>query len=56
VEFRRWRKTELFDHRVRFNASGYYFKYKNRQSISLEPSTNPNCSRRSRPARSARNM
>lgn len=36
-------KSELFDHRVRFNASGYYFKYKNRQSISLEPSTNPNC-------------
>ncbi|VVT14423.1 conserved exported hypothetical protein [Sphingomonas sp. EC-HK361] len=29
-------KTELFDRRVRFNASGYYFKYKNRQSISLE--------------------
>lgn len=29
-------KSELFDRRVRFNASGYYFKYKNRQSISLE--------------------
>lgn len=29
-------KTELFDRRVRFNASGYYFKYRNRQSISLE--------------------
>lgn len=29
-------KTELFNRRVRFNASGYYFKYKNRQSISLE--------------------
>ena len=29
-------KTEAFDRRVRFNASGYYFKYKNRQSISLE--------------------
>ena len=29
-------KAELFDRRVRFNASGYYFKYKNRQSISLE--------------------
>lgn len=29
-------KSELFDHRLRVNASGYYFKYKNRQSISLE--------------------
>ena len=29
-------KSELFDRRVRFNASAYYFKYKNRQSISLE--------------------
>ena len=29
-------KTELFDRRLRFNAAGYYFKYKNRQSISLE--------------------
>ena len=29
-------KSELFDRRVRLNASGYYFKYKNRQSISLE--------------------
>uniref|UniRef100_UPI0035CA1ED5 TonB-dependent receptor n=1 Tax=uncultured Sphingomonas sp. TaxID=158754 RepID=UPI0035CA1ED5 len=29
-------KSELFDRRVRFNLSGYYFKYKNRQSISLE--------------------
>lgn len=29
-------KSELFNRRVRFNASGYYFKYKNRQSISLE--------------------
>jgi iron complex outermembrane receptor protein len=36
-------KSELFDRRVRFNLSGYYFKYKNRQSISLEPNTNPNC-------------
>ena len=36
-------KSELFDRRVRFNVSGYYFKYRNRQSISLEPSTNPNC-------------
>lgn len=36
-------KSELFDRRVRFNASAYYFKYKNRQSISLEPSTNPAC-------------
>ena len=36
-------KSELFDRRVRFNASAYYFKYKNRQSISLEPNTNPNC-------------
>lgn len=29
-------KSELFDRRLRFNASAYYFKYKNRQSISLE--------------------
>ncbi len=29
-------KTELFDRRLRFNAAAYYFKYKNRQSISLE--------------------
>jgi iron complex outermembrane receptor protein len=29
-------KSELFDRRVRFNLSGYYFKYKNRQSISLQ--------------------
>ena len=29
-------KSELFNRRVRLNASGYYFKYKNRQSISLE--------------------
>jgi iron complex outermembrane receptor protein len=29
-------KTELFDRRLRFNISGYYFKYANRQSISLE--------------------
>ncbi|HWK34671.1 TonB-dependent receptor, partial [Sphingomonas sp.] len=29
-------KSELFDRRVRLNLSGYYFKYKNRQSISLE--------------------
>ena len=29
-------KTELFDRRLRFNAAGYYFKYRNRQSISLE--------------------
>ncbi|PTS88896.1 hypothetical protein DBR17_03895, partial [Sphingomonas sp. HMWF008] len=29
-------KSELFDRRVRFNLSGYYFKYRNRQSISLE--------------------
>ena len=29
-------KSELFDRRVRFNMSGYYFKYRNRQSISLE--------------------
>ncbi|MBJ7438131.1 MAG: TonB-dependent receptor [Sphingopyxis sp.] len=29
-------KSELFDRRVRFNASAYYFKYRNRQSISLE--------------------
>jgi iron complex outermembrane receptor protein len=36
-------KSELFDRRVRFNLSGYYFKYRNRQSISLEPNTNPNC-------------
>ena len=36
-------KSELFDHRVRFNVAGYYFKYKNRQSISLEESTNPAC-------------
>lgn len=36
-------KTSLFDRRVRFNLSGYYFKYKNRQSISLEPNTNPAC-------------
>ena len=36
-------KSELFDRRVRLNVSGYYFKYKNRQSISLEPSTNPDC-------------
>ncbi len=29
-------KSELFDRRVRFNVSTYYFKYRNRQSISLE--------------------
>lgn len=29
-------KSELLDRRLRFNLSGYYFKYKNRQSISLE--------------------
>ncbi len=29
-------KSELFNRRLRFNLSGYYFKYKNRQSISLE--------------------
>ncbi|QNQ11636.1 TonB-dependent receptor [Sphingomonas alpina] len=29
-------KTELFDRRLRFNVSGYYFKYKNRQSIVLD--------------------
>lgn len=29
-------KSELFDRRLRFNASAYFFKYKNRQSISLE--------------------
>ena len=29
-------KSELFGRRLRLNASGYYFKYKNRQSISLE--------------------
>jgi iron complex outermembrane receptor protein len=29
-------KSELLDRRLRFNASAYYFKYKNRQSISLE--------------------
>ncbi|WP_419808775.1 TonB-dependent receptor [Sphingomonas sp.] len=29
-------KSELFGRRVRLNASGYYFTYKNRQSISLE--------------------
>lgn len=29
-------KSEMFDRRVRFNASAYYFKYRNRQSISLE--------------------
>lgn len=29
-------KSELFDRRLRLNASGYYFKYKDRQSISLE--------------------
>ncbi|UIJ46752.1 TonB-dependent receptor [Sphingomonas cannabina] len=29
-------KSELFDRRVRLNLSGYYFKYRNRQSISLE--------------------
>lgn len=29
-------KSELFDRRVRLNASAYYFKYRNRQSISLE--------------------
>jgi iron complex outermembrane receptor protein len=29
-------KTELFDRRLRFNASAYYFKYVDRQSISLE--------------------
>lgn len=29
-------KSELFDRRVRLNASGYYFKYRDRQSISLE--------------------
>jgi iron complex outermembrane receptor protein len=31
-------KSELFDRRLRFNASAYYFKYRNRQSISLESS------------------
>ncbi|QNA84365.1 TonB-dependent receptor [Sphingomonas sp. So64.6b] len=29
-------KTELFDRRLRFNVSGYYFKYANRQSIILD--------------------
>ena len=29
-------KSELFDRRLRLNISGYYFKYKDRQSISLE--------------------
>lgn len=29
-------KSELFDRRVRLNVSAYYFKYRNRQSISLE--------------------
>jgi iron complex outermembrane receptor protein len=29
-------KTELFDRRLRLNAAAYYFKYKDRQSISLE--------------------
>ncbi|MES2056361.1 MAG: TonB-dependent receptor [Pseudomonadota bacterium] len=29
-------KAELFDRRLRFNISSYYFKYANRQSISLE--------------------
>lgn len=29
-------KSELFERRLRLNASGYYFKYKDRQSISLE--------------------
>ena len=29
-------KTEWLDRRLRFNAAGYYFKYRNRQSISLE--------------------
>ena len=29
-------KSELFGNRVRVNAAGYYFEYKNRQSISLE--------------------
>ena len=29
-------KSELFGRRLKLNASGYYFKYKNRQSISLE--------------------
>jgi iron complex outermembrane recepter protein len=29
-------KSELFDRRLRLNVSGYYFKYNNRQSISLE--------------------
>lgn len=43
-------KTELFDRHVRFNLSGYYFKYKNRQSISLEPSTNPDCAMTPPPA------
>lgn len=36
-------KSEWLGRRLRFNVSGYYFKYKNRQSISLQPSTNPNC-------------
>ncbi|WP_332802460.1 TonB-dependent receptor [Sphingomonas sp. RT2P30] len=36
-------KSSLFDRHVRFNLSGYYFKYKNRQSISLEANTNPAC-------------
>ena len=29
-------KSEVFNRRLRLNASAYYFKYKNRQSISLE--------------------
>jgi iron complex outermembrane receptor protein len=29
-------KSELFDRHVRFNLSGYYFKYSNRQALSLE--------------------
>ena len=28
-------KSELFDRHVRFNLSGYYFKYSNRQALSL---------------------
>jgi len=32
-------KSELLDRRLRLNASGYYFKYRNRQSISLEPTS-----------------
>jgi iron complex outermembrane receptor protein len=42
-------KSELFDHRLRVNASGYYFKYRNRQSISLEQ-TDPRCNQNPAPA------